>query len=112
MAGWFDLVSPLTGTQNPYDEARDYQRRANLQNATAIDPNAAAGDVDPGVGPAGPPMGAAPGHPGGPALASAQPGAKGPVQPTAPPQEAQAYSTPKDLGSIMLDLQQYNERRL
>jgi hypothetical protein len=96
MAGWFDWISPLTGTQNPYDEARDYQRRANLQNAVAIDSNAAAGGIDPGVGPSGPPMGAPPGQPGGP------PVARGPTLPTVPgqdPQQAQAYSTPKDLGS-------------
>jgi len=107
MAGWFDWISPLTGTQNPYDEARDYQRRANLQNAVAISPEAAQGGIDPGVGPPGPPMGAPPGQPGGP------PVARGPTPPTVTgqdPQQPQAYSTPKDLGSIMLDLQQYNER--
>jgi hypothetical protein len=113
MTAWFDLITRGLGETNPYDELRDYQRRAILQNAVGIDPNAAAGGIDPGIGPTGTPMGAPPGQPGGSVLASApgtQPGAKGPVQPTAPPEEAQAYSTPKDLGSIMLDLQQYNER--
>jgi hypothetical protein len=51
MAAWFDLITGGLGEQNPYDEARAFQRRANLQNAVAIDPNAAQGGVDPGIGP-------------------------------------------------------------
>jgi hypothetical protein len=82
-----DLVTSALGQQNPYDEARAWSAAQAAKNAQAIDPNAP------------------------PGLANA-PGAKGPTPTQTQPAPAtpDATKTPEDLGSIMLDLQQYNER--
>jgi hypothetical protein len=91
MAGPFDIITGALGQQNPYDEAREYQRRQNAQNNAAL-----------GLGPDGSPLppGGAPGPNGGPTPAQTQPAQ----------QQPNSTKTPQDLGSIMLDLQQYNER--
>jgi hypothetical protein len=102
MAGPFDLITNALGQQNPYDEARDYQARQNAANQAAL-PNPD-GSTTPVPGPNGGPIG-----PGGPQNA---PGAKGPTPAQTQPasQQPNSTKTPEDLGSIMLDLQQYNER--
>ena len=110
MAGPFDLITGALGQTNPYDEARAYQQRQNAQNNAAL-----------GLGPDGSPLpasgapgpnGAAPGPDGSPAVSPGATGAKGPTpaQTQSPGATPDAVKTPEDLGSIMLDLQQYNER--
>ena len=96
MAGPFDIITGALGQINPYDEAREYQKRQNAQNNAAL-PN--------------PDGSTTPVPASAPALNGA-PGAKGPTpaQTTPPPAQPNATKTPEDLGSIMLDLQQYNER--
>jgi hypothetical protein len=94
MAGPFDLITNALGQQNPYDEAREYQRRQNAQNNAAL-----------GLGPDGTPL-APPGAPG-PGAPSSGPT---PAQTQPASQQPNSTKTPEDLGSIMLDLQQYNER--
>lgn len=99
--GIFGNITGMLGETNPYDEMRDYQARQNAQNNAALGLDANGNPLPP------PPPGAGP-----PGLNP--PSAKGPTKPTAPgedPTQPQAYATPKDLGSMMLDMQQYNERQ-
>ena len=90
MAGPFDLITGALGQTNPYDEARAYQQRQNAANNAAL-PN---------------PDGSTTPVPGAPAPA----GGPTPAQTQSPGATPDAVKTPEDLGSIMLDLQQYNER--
>ena len=105
MAGPFDLITGALGQANPYDEARDYQARQNAAN------NAALPNPDGSTTPV-PAQPGAPGPNGGPVGPPGPNGAPGPTpaQTQSPGSTPNALKTPEDLGSIMLDLQQYNER--